>query len=70
MDHCSDHSGCTADIGNLKESDRNQWDALKNMGDKIDKFSGRLNMILGGVAVAAISAFLTLITIFVTRPGI
>ena len=69
MEKCNDHSGCVADIKNLKTTDRDQWAAINIMGDKIDKFSARLNMILSGVVVTAISALLTLAIMFVTKAG-
>lgn len=45
MDKCNDHSGCLADIAQLKR-DRD------DMRERMDAIMTRLNVILGGIVVA------------------
>jgi hypothetical protein len=52
---CKDHSGCLSDIKTLKESDRDQWDAINSMKARID-------VVLGGVAMSCILLVINLIT--------
>lgn len=33
-EHCTDHSGCSTDIINLKQSDRDQWDAINKIQNR------------------------------------
>lgn len=58
MDRCEEHSGCIERIRNLESQDREQWDKMDKIEDKIDQkfnaFSNRLNVILGGIVVACI----------------
>lgn len=51
---CIHHSGCITNIDNLKESDRQQWVTIEKIGDRLDSFSTRMNITLGGVAVSCI----------------
>lgn len=59
--HCSDHSGCLADITHLKCENRKQWDKMGRMGDKIDSIMSKLNVVLGSIVVACIVLALNLI---------
>jgi len=58
MERCEDHSGCIERIRNLETQDKEQWDKMAKIEDKIDNkfnaFSNRLNVILGGIVVACI----------------
>ena len=47
-EHCQDHSGCVAEIENLKASDKEQWVC-------INYIKNRINMILGGVVLSLIA---------------
>jgi hypothetical protein len=58
MNHCFDHSGCLADIENLKKSDRDQWDSMTLMREKVDGITVRLNVILGTLVVSLILAII------------
>ncbi len=53
-DLCHEHSGCVKDIENLKWSDGKQWEELTSIRNRTDKILMRLNVILGGIAVAVI----------------
>lgn len=58
MAHCDEHSGCLERIGYLEKQDREQWDKMEKIEDKVDAKIGsifnRINVILGGVVVACI----------------
>jgi len=54
---CNQHSGCVADITTLKESDKQQWSAIKSIENKA-------NAILGGVCVSCV---LLLINLMVSK---
>ena len=45
---CQEHSGCIAEIANLKESDKQQWVC-------INYIKNRINIILGGVVLSLIA---------------
>jgi len=47
-EHCQEHSGCIAEIENLKTSNKEQWVC-------INYIKNRMNMILGGVALSLIA---------------
>lgn len=51
---CKLHSGFSAEITNLKDSNKELWAAYKSITDRIDSFSVRMNVTLGGVAVSCI----------------
>lgn len=34
MTKCDDHSGCMAEIANLKASDKDQWEAIKKIQNR------------------------------------
>ena len=51
---CKEHSGCMTDIANIKLSDANQWTAIDKISDRIDSFSTRINITLGGVDVSCL----------------
>lgn len=61
---CHEHSGCLADIRNLKESDDDQWAAIKDLQEMRDKLFGRVNIILGGLVVSIV---LLLVNIAITK---
>jgi hypothetical protein len=44
---CKDHSGCMADIQNLKDTQHDQW-------ENINQIKNRINVILGGVCASCI----------------
>lgn len=53
---CHEHSGCLADISNLKESNKELWEAMSDMRRKYDGVMIRLNTLIGMVAVAILGA--------------
>jgi hypothetical protein len=61
---CYEHSGCLADIENLKRSDDDQWIAIKDLRDKIDGITVRLNAVLGTLVVGL---FLAVIELFIKK---
>lgn len=63
---CTQHSGFEADIKNLKESDKDQWESMKEITRRLDSFSTRMNVTLGGVAVSCV---LLAINILLMRSG-
>jgi hypothetical protein len=56
---CKEHTGCLADIKNLKDSDDRQWET-------IDAIRNRLNLVLGGVCVSCV---LLVVNILIQRNG-
>lgn len=57
---CGEHTGCIARITNLEKSDCRQWTEIHEQDSRIDKIMTRLNVILGGVAVAVVMLLLNL----------
>jgi hypothetical protein len=51
---CTEHSGVTADIKNIKRS-------LDTQGDKIEKMFGRINVVLGSVCVSLVLIIIDII---------
>ena len=51
---CDDHSGCLADIRNLKDDQHSQWDCIRQIEIKMANIAGLLNKVLGGVAIACV----------------
>jgi hypothetical protein len=49
---CGEHTGCMARIDNLEKTSCRQWKVLGEQDHRIDKIIMRLNVILGGIAVA------------------
>jgi hypothetical protein len=35
VEKCEEHSGCITEIKNLKHSDKEQWDAIKKIQDRL-----------------------------------
>jgi len=64
---CIYHSGCISDITHLQDSDRMQWTNLDKISDRLDSFSTRMNVTLGGVAVSCI---LLAVNIILMRGGV
>lgn len=60
---CDDHSGCLADIKNLKNSDKTQWEAIGKNRDRIDQIITRLNITLGGVVVACLMLIIDILIV-------
>jgi hypothetical protein len=60
-DVCQHHSGCLADINNLKDENKSQWGAIDKMSDKVNSIMTRINIILGSVVVACIMLALNLL---------
>ena len=60
-DFCSEHSGCLNAIDNLKINNIKQWEHISKMDDRIDKIMTRLNVILGGIAVAVLMLAINLV---------
>lgn len=58
---CREHSGCLADIVNLKRNNTAQWEKLDAMDSRINSIFTRINIILGGVAIACIMLAINLI---------
>jgi hypothetical protein len=65
-DFCNKHSGHEAEIENLKRSDSDQWASMKEITQRLDSFSTRMNVTLGGVAVSCI---LLAVNIMLMRGG-
>lgn len=58
---CIEHTGCVARISNLEKTEAEQWREMKDMSDRMNGFSTRINIILGGVAVSCILLAVNLI---------
>jgi len=61
---CKQHTGLVARLDNVEKENNDQWGKMSNMEDKMDSIFTRLNIILGGVAVACI---MLVINIIVTK---
>ena len=61
METCYEHSGLSTSIINLQKSDSKQWEEIAEMRKITDKIMTRLNVILGGVLIAAIGLLLNII---------
>ena len=51
---CDEHSGNCKSILVLEQSDKNQWDKLSALDQRINGIMTRLNVTLGGLAVSLI----------------
>ena len=61
METCYEHSGLSTSIINLQKSDSKQWEEIAEMRKITDKIMTRLNVILGGVLIAAIGLLLNIV---------
>jgi hypothetical protein len=64
MNHetCHEHSGCLTDIKNLKQEAIDQWGTMAELRTRVDGIMTRLNILLGAVLVAVITAIINLVT--------
>jgi len=51
---CKAHSGCISDIDHLKSENLAQWKELSKVQEKQDQLLMRMNVLLGGIAVACV----------------
>jgi hypothetical protein len=48
---CSDHSGCQAEIANLKHENKVQWGRIDAMATKIDNIHTKFSQILASIII-------------------
>ena len=58
---CVEHTGCIARIDNLERTNHEQWGKIGKLNDRLDSIFTRINITLGGIAVACILLVVNLI---------
>jgi len=61
---CKQHTGFEARISNTEKENKDQWEKMGIMDTRMDSIFTRLNIILGGIAIACIMLLINIIIIY------